>query len=342
MTDRRSSSGVHHWGYDAASGRWIGYDAEGNQTASQADPPREAYGSDDEWVAASAAERTNEANAEHDARWDEMSWEERQAARGRGEHRSTESGGEAGTDTNTWNDWSRGTPLEGWFGEGYDQEAAEAARLAAERAALLGDLAEFMPGEDALSVEYGNEDMIGAGEDSLRARDAWREWSEGGLTDTDRAMMEDSRRNSGRAARANREADLAALEARGMGGSGASLAAMLSAGEGAADRNASMDATMMGAAQQRQMAATNALGEFGAREDDYARGREGRNTDRENRTRESAATAAQQAHENRQDYTTLGLGMNPNGGTNDARDRRDEEEDELFGAVGGTIDTLFS
>ena len=118
-----------------------------------------------------------------------------------------------------------------------------------------------------------------------------------------------------------------------MGGSGASLAASLAAGEGAADRGASTDASMMGAAQQRQYNATGALAEFGAREDDYSRGREGRNTDRENRTRESAAEAAQRAHENRSEWTSFATGSDPN--ARDPNAEEDEADDAARGALSG-------
>lgn len=315
-------------------GGWSEYDYDGNGILEGHE--LEAYRSD--YSEFEANERAA-ANAEHDAAWDEMSWEERQAARGRGEGRSTE---DRPTDTNTWNDWSRGTPFEGWFGETYDQEASEAAQLAARRAAILGDLAESMPGEDELSVEYGNEGLVrDTTAEGALARSNWRDWAEGGFTDSDRAMMDESRRRAGMTARADREASLSALEARGMGGSGASLAASLSAGEGAADRGASMDAAMMGAVQQRQIGATGALADWASGETDYERGREGRNTDRENRTRESAAEAADRAYGYRQDHATLGLGMNPAGGadeaTSSARDRRDEDEEGLFGAVGGLV-----
>lgn len=215
---------------------------------------------------------------------------------------------------------------------------ARAARRDAEierrrRAAALGELAEFMPNANDLAVTYAMEDSVGdTTAEGEMARSNWREWAAGGLTDTDRAMMEDARRSSGRAARADREATMSAMEARGMGGSGAEMAGMLAAGEGAADRNASMDANMMGAAQQRQIAATDSLADWAGGETSYARGLEGRNTDRENMTRESRSEARQQAHENRAAHTAMSIGMNPYGG----RDPN-AEEDESDEAVGGLM-----
>jgi len=285
-----------------------------------------------------AAER-----AEANARWDAMSWEERQAARGRGETRDGGAGGGGGGDGM------------GGGGGGFDFDSAvegipfldslsgaegRRGRTAAEaearrRAGILGDLAEFMPSEDELSTEYRHEGRVGPGAESLQARDAFAEWSEGGFTDADRAMMDSARRASGMTARANREADMSALEARGMGGSGGTLAAMLSAGEGAADRNADTDATMMGAAQRRQYDATGALGAWGAREDDYSRGLEGRNTGYDHRTAESASEAAQTAHENRERHTSFATGGDPNAAGNRASDDEDRAEDMWGGLAQG-------
>lgn len=242
-----------------------------------------------------------------------------------------------GGDPNSWNDWASGVPGLSWLlGQDADESRNAAERENALRMGLWNDLGNWAPSADDLMVNYRHEGEIGPGEDSRMARDAFREWSEGGLTDADRAMMEDARRNSGRAARADREASLSALEARGMGGSGASLAAMLSAGEGAADRNASMDATMMGAAQQRQIGATNALSEFGAREDSYARGREGRNTEYDHRTAESTRDARQTAYENRE-RATAGA-TNQYGGTTGTDDDNDEA---AVAGVGALLDELF-
>lgn len=211
----------------------------------------------------------------------------------------------------------------------------DAANRERRRQAALGAAAGAMPSWEDLSVEYGNEDYIGdETAEGAMARGNWMEWAEGGLTDADRAMMEESRRSSGRAARANREADLSAFEARGMGGSGASLAAALSAGEGAADRNAATDATMMGAAQQRQIAATDSLGDWAAGETSYGRDREGRNTDRENRTRESASEASQQNYENALSHTDRVIGYSPEGAT------AEEQDDDQEGLLGGIISEL--
>jgi len=279
--------------------------------------------------------------AEANARWDAMSWEERQAARGRGETRDGGyGGGGGGGGTSDFDRVSADIPIWGDLSGARARMARAGADAEAQRrAGILGDLAEFMPSEDELSAEYRHEGEIGPGAESLQARDALAEWSEGGFTDTDRAMMDEQRRRAGMAARADREANMSALEARGMGGSGATLASMLSAGEGAADRGASVEASMMGAAQDRQYQATNALGAWGAREDDYARGREGRNTTYDHSTAESAAEAAQQAHENRSEHTSFALGGDPN--APNANDEEDEADDAAGGLVSGIWNSLF-
>lgn len=243
--------------------------------------------------------------------------------------------GGGGGDANSWNDFSSGIPVLSWLlGQDQDEANSRAAADLARHEGYWGSLVGMMPTEDELSVEYRPEDYVGdTTREGALARGNWTDWAEGGFTDADLAMMEEARRREGRAARADREANLSALEARGMGGSGASLAAMLSAGEGAADRGAAMDATMMGAAQQRQIGATGALADWAAGETDYRRGREGRNTDRENRTRESAAEAAQRAHENRRDIVA---------GLDNQYSRSGAEDDDSDEAAAGFIEGLVS
>ncbi len=250
--------------------------------------------------------------------------------------------GDASDELSDFDSWAAGIPLLGDLSGANARSAAAAAEMERRRReAALGELAEFMPNADDLAVTYEHEDFVGPGSDSERMARAMREWTDGGLTDVDRAMMEESRRGVARDARAGRDADISALEARGMGGSGNELAAMLASTEGAADRNASMEGGILAAAQQRQFNAARALGEYGAREDDYSRGLEGRNTDRTNMTGESRSRARQQAHENRERHAGLGLGMSPFG-NQAARDERDEEEDEALGFFGEAIDTLAS
>lgn len=247
----------------------------------------------------------------------------------------------------------------------YDEISGAAARRerrrqereASRNRAYWETLAAGAPSEDDLSVEYGNEDFVDGGPSAWAAESerraagaggigdalsAFREWSRGGLTDTDRAMMDEASRNEGMRARADREAAMSAMEARGMGGSGAELMARMGADEAAHSRALGMHTDMLAAAQQRQLDATRAMAETGRmgadlddrrtsalesyrnREADYARGLEERNTGHENRTRESAADAAQRAYENRE-RATAGV---TNQYSTDVAARRAAREDE--------------
>lgn len=247
--------------------------------------------------------------------------------------------------------------------------AARAAAEQANREAMWNRLHEFAPTVDDLAVDYADEAYIdGPGSEWSRdtaeaqggrgamadALDAMREWSRGGFTDADEAMMNENSSREAMAARADREAALSMLEARGAGSSGSSLAASLAAGEGAAGRASAANTSMLAAAQQRQYNATRDMAAMGgtmrdmdareragreaynAGETDYARGREGRNTERENRGRESRADAAQQVYSNRE-HAVAGI---DNQYATDVN-RRSREEDRaaennrgLLGAIG--------
>lgn len=251
----------------------------------------------------------------------------------------------------------------------------EARREAAENRAVWDNLVGYMPTADDLSVEYGGEDYIGGGEsewanlsqedqdaraamsDALTAMEGW---AEGGLTDTDRAMMDEVSREERMRARGDREAALAAMEARGMAGGGADLVSRMSADEAAAGRAASRGTSMMAAAQARQMDAARAMADVGrslgesddrrtsaldtwsARETDYARGREGRNTERENRTRESAADAAQRVYENRERAAAGRTNQYSTdvGARERSYDRSEEDSAQATSFIGGILSSI--
>ncbi len=236
-------------------------------------------------------------------------------------------GGGAGGDPNTWNDWSSGIPVASWL---LGQDSDEAAGRADRMMGLWNDLGNWAPSVNDLTADYDEEGYLGdTTPEGALARENWTEWAEGGMTDADRAMMEESRRSTGRAARADREANMSAMEARGMGGSGAELAGMLAAGEGAADRNASMDSAMMGAIQQRQIGATDDLGAWAGEETGYRRGLEERNVGTRNREEDSRISAEETAYQNRERATA--------GATNQYSGAdRDEDEDEGLAALIGT------
>lgn len=265
----------------------------------------------------------------------------------------------------------------------YSSVSGASARLAAERGrreearnrSYWESLTDYMPTADDLAVDYAGEDYIGGGpsawgtlsQEDQDARAAMTDalgefgrWSRGGFTDTDRAMMDENARREAMRARGDREAALAAMEARGMGGGGMDLVSRMSADEAAAGRASAANTSMMAAAQARQMEAARAMAETGrmlgesddrrtsaldawnARETDYARGLEGRNTERENRGRESRANANQSAYENRERAVA---GVTSQYSTDVSRrerdaDRSDEANDDAMGFIGGILSSI--
>jgi hypothetical protein len=249
--------------------------------------------------------------------------------------------------------------------------AAEGRREEGRNREYWDQLTNYMPSADDLSVDYANEDYVpgsesewaqemhgtGSIEDALAAMEGW---SRGGLTDTDRAMMGETGRTEGIRSRGDREAAISAMEARGIGGGGMDLMARMGADEAGAGRTAARDTSMMAAAQQRQYNATEAMGSLGsaldasegrrasalyswtARDEDYRRGLEGRNTERENRGRESRSTGAQQAYENRERATAGATNQySTDVGRRAGEGRRaDENDDRTAGLIGGILESL--
>jgi hypothetical protein len=209
---------------------------------------------------------------------------------------------------------------------------------------------EWDPSRDTDEARRGR----GAMNDALSQME---EWSNGGLTDSDMAMMGEARRSEDMMSRADREAALSAMEARGMGGSGSELAASLSAGEGAATRASTRNTGMMAAAQDRQYQANRdaaALGgtmrdadarersgreAYNTGETAAARDLESRNTTIDNRGRDRRGDMAQQQYENREravagitnQYSTDAAGRRAAG------DERDEDDAGILGAIEGLL-----
>lgn len=189
---------------------------------------------------------------------------------------------------------------------------------------------ETVPGDIAGRYEAGMDPGASAWAGGVRYDDGGREidaldrlssLARGGLTDADRGMMDATSRREGMAARGDREAQLRELEARGMGSSGASLAASLGAGEAAVGRSADANASMMAQAQARAYEALgaytsaashrsdrmagletgrlNAVDAWNARERERASGVNARNTERRRSDMDSASGARQTQWENR-------------------------------------------
>lgn len=248
------------------------------------------------------------------------------------------SGGGGGNDSegsalDAYYDASADIPVWGWLsGANARRDAQNASDEAAQARLIWSDLDRFMPSADDLAVQYEEEGSVGGPETSIagsgdpeseaierRALAGLMDIGEsGGITDSDRARMQLGAMDVGRQARASREADMAALQARGMGGSGTQIASTLGASQAGIDGLYQRDAEIQARAQDRAMDALSQGGSFagqmrgerfregGAQDDlnrwntDYQRGREQRNTGWRNRTRESRSDARQQQYENRE------------------------------------------
>lgn len=267
-------------------------------------------------------------------------------------------------------------PIVNWLtGASSRRDAARGESEAARNRAYWDQLTDYMPTADDLAVDYAMEDFVPGGESewasisetdaegmgSMRdALGAFREFARGGLTDTDRAMMDEASRGEAMRARADREAAMSAAEARGMGGSGTALMARMGSDEAAHARALGMHTDMLAAAQQRQYDATRAMADMGrglteaddrkasaldawnARESDYARDLEGRNTERENRSRESRSDANQSAYENRERAVSGATGQySTDVSRRGAAGRREDEQNQAgAGAIGALITEL--
>lgn len=318
--------------YDSARGAQDAADQDNAWTNGGRTQP----GADD---AAAANERLTGAMAENEARRQSAANPDDQRGRmDRGESRSSgyydpyadDSSGQA---ANPWDEDNADIPIWGWLTGAQARRDAARAQGEADRAeSRWEDLSNFMPTPDDLAVQYEEEGSVGGPETSIagsgdpeseaierRALAGLMDIGEsGGITDSDRARMQLGAMDVGRQARASREADMAALQARGMGGSGTQIASTLGASQAGIDGLYQRDAEIQARAQDRAMDALSQGGSFagqmrgerfregGAQDDlnrwntDYQRGREERNTRWRNRTNESRSESRQQAYENRE------------------------------------------
>lgn len=227
-----------------------------------------------------------------------------------------------------------GTLLAHFTGDDAKRTAAENESARRQQDRMWQELRNSAPGIDDLSVDYGQVgttdeygnligdpsqlEGFGASDDQRAALEALRELSRGGLSDADRAMMRAGHQRTAQALAGQNAAATRAMEARGMGGSGASLAAQMSNAQGMAGANAQSDAAMMGSAQQRAMQALmgytdqgnamqaqemqrrSALDRFNQQQVDWRRNRAAFNTGLQGQTGASRAAAHQQNYENRE------------------------------------------
>lgn len=172
--------------------------------------------------------------------------------------------------------------------------------------------------------------------------------SRGGLTEADRGMLDSTARHEAMRSRGDREAMLAELEARGMGSSGASLAASMGASEAATDRLSDANAAAMANAQARAYDALSAYGSMGAHRADRSAGMESErlsaidswnaaerdraerlgaaNTERRREDTSRYEDAQQREWENRYSTTTAATGSSERD-TDRTAEQRNREED---------------
>lgn len=243
---------------------------------------------------------------------------------GGGYHASDGSG--SGTPLEEFDSWAQHIPLFGDASADRVADANAAAREARNRS-YIDELELTAPSADEL---YTDESLIAAPEET---RLAWLDMMDDGYTTADRAAQQASEREMGRAMRSQRDADIAALRARGMGDSGTSISAMFSAQQGGANMMADREAGILQRGEQRRMHATDQLA-------DWNRWDTGRAQDHERRRAQSRVDSRQQAYENRERSTAMHTGQYQ-GDQSRARDEEEDDQDRKAGylsALGELID----
>ncbi len=284
----------------------------------------------------------------------------------------------AGEGLEDWQNDLAGTPILGWL-TGADAALANAKQMRAdaERQRMLDELRATMPSEDDLSVEYGLEgtgdeygDLLGgqsrlegmnqrAQERALRQLQGISD--RGGYTAADLAQQRAGELARGQQMGSANAAVMQQMQARGMGGSGAQLAAMFGNAQGANMGNAMAGAQIQSAAMQRALQAMQAQGslastmqsqemqrrqaldDYNSRQLDWRRGRESRNTAYDNRSRESAAEAAQQAYANRRDVATIADNqwVGAQGTAQRNLENQNEANEDLGAFIGNAAELIF-
>lgn len=268
----------------------------------------------------------------------------------------------------------------GILGSAARNAATAEERRRVESMGLWGGLLGGAPSPDDLAVDYGEEGFIGGPDSSELAgaqadagsieaqRQALQQLqglSEGRLTDADRRRMQLAQMEIGRGMRSQREADAAALQSRGLGGSGAEIASMIGAGQAGADALFARDTEAQVEAQRRGLQALQGAASLssgmrgqsfeedatrrGAADDflrwqtDYQRGREQRNTERRGRTAESRSSARQQAYENRERAVAGMTGQYSSDAQARSRERAEQRqgEQQTLATAGSLFEELF-
>jgi hypothetical protein len=175
----------------------------------------------------------------------------------------------------------------------------------------------------------------------------------GGYTSADRAAQNAAMAQNAQQVGSMNQAALRSQYARGMGGSGAELAAQLSGSQGLASANAQQQAQIQQAAMQRLMQGygmqaqmsqvdlqrQQALDDYNQRQLDWRRGRSATNTGLANQSKESTAAARQTAYGNRERGTAMlsGQYQNENQGAQQQYQNRNQSSAALGNFISGLV-----
>lgn len=160
-----------------------------------------------------------------------------------------------------------------------------------------------------------------------RALQQMQDVSRGGLTDADRAAIEQGNTAVATQLRGQRDASLQDLRARGAGGGGAELAALFGGAQGGAQAMAAQQTDIQRQAQQRALQAMQSSGQMGSQmrqqsfgeqfnrgqaadlftrsNTEYQRGVQQRNVGRQNQRMDNQRDAYQQQFGNRRDMAAM-------------------------------------
>lgn len=214
------------------------------------------------------------------------------------------------------------------------------------------------------AIALGDSQAAGAQADPMaieaqrRALQQMQEVSRGGLTDADRAGIEQGNTAVATQLRGQREASLQDLRARGAAGGGAELAALFGGAQGGAAAMAQSTNDVNRQAQARALQAMQASGNMGSQMrsqsfgEQFNRGQaadlftrsnvedqrnvRGRNVDRRNQHIDNQRDAYQQQFGNRRDMAAMRTGQY-NQQAQDAEQRRRDSEDRRANYATGTM-----
>ena len=269
-----------------------------------------------------------------------------------GYERNTETGNERLDGVNDFDETFANMPIVGWLTGAdarYQGAQAEQRRRANEHAIqnLMGGIASADEAyTESTSDEYGDlqggPSAFAGGDDATSAM--YELYRNGGYTSADHAQRRLSSMQRGQELRGANEAALQQMQARGIGGGGAEMAARLNASQSMNQGQAMSDAqtqiaamnrgmSALQGAQQGEFARRGAIDSYNNRTMDWRRGREQRTTDTRNQAR-------QQEHENRE--RGVALLTNQYGGADAQRradqQRQDAANESLTGAIAELVD----